>query len=247
MKITIKLLNGKEFPLSGREAILNVDKQKDLDMILEYQQFGFLNDNDKEKYGPGLEKILDKNGDYILRNVRTGEIILNGCKRIVPIFKSGISTTTSSQSICNGMMYYQTAYPEENWLLCYTVTYDNNKDVEPKYEFQKVKHCLLDKVIGNLFSIDGYIIKNVNESEVAMTNEIKKYIKNNNSFQMSSILSEFQALNIIDKSNISLVIEIIDEMVMNGELEIKADNQENIYYEVKSLSKPPYTKSLNRK
>ncbi len=243
MEVTIKLLNGKEYPLSEREVILDVDKQEDLNKILKLQKVEYFNETGGEMYGPGLERIFDKDGNYVLRNVKTKEVILDDCEKIVPIFKRTIFTGSSTGPRCSGMIYYQIAYTEDNWLLCYKVTYTKDRGIEPKYEFKKIKYCMHDKLDGRLIPISGYKIKSNKDT----INEIKEYIRNSNQyFQISSILSELQALNIIDKSNVSLVIQAIDGMTMNGELERKTDDQRNIYYEVKSLSKP-YAKSLNRK
>lgn len=243
MGVTIKLLNGKEYPLSEREVILDVDKQEDLNKILNLQRVEYFKETGGEMYGPGLERIFDKNGNYVLRNVKTKEVILDECEKIVPIFKRTMFTGSSTGPRCSGMIYYQIAYTEENWLLCYKVTYTKNKDVEAKYEFKKIKYCMHDKLDGRLVPIIGYKSKS-NTNSIA---EIREYIKNNQTiFSISSILLELQALNIIDKTNTSLVLKVIDGMIMQGELERKTDTQKNIYYEVKSLSKP-YTKSLNRK
>lgn len=241
---TIKLLNGQEYQLTERERILNADEQKDMNLIFNLPHVEYFKETGGEMYGSGLEKIFDKDGNYVLRNVKTKEVILDECEKIEPIFKKTIVTSLSIGPRCSGMVYFQKAYTEDSGFLCYTVTHNKDKEVGPQYKFKIVKYCVMDKLDGRLLPIQDYFNKSNNRN---MINEIKEYIiKNKQKFQTNSILLELQSLNIIDKSNISLVIQIIDGMTINGELERKTDDQRNIYYEVKSYTKP-YAKSLNRK
>ena len=244
MGVIVKYISGLEEPLSNRYRLLDVDNPDDLHLITESFRAIYLNESGGEIYGPGLvREFVD--GDYVLRNKITGEILLRECDEIKAIYKTRTLRGSKSGIRYEGMMYYKIAYTEEKGLLYYKAIKSGD---QIQYEYWKLKSCICDKRDENFQPIIGYKINTCINKNNDLIRKVIDYIQNNYEYFYPNNLSvELQRANVVENVASLDLGKILDTMIREKRLVTKVDGNKNIYYEVVNPLNKPYTKSLNRK
>lgn len=245
MGIVVTYISGIEENLSDRYTLLDVDNPNDLPQIIGSHKAKYLNDSGGEIYGPGIVREFI-NGNYVLKNKKTGEILLSDCKVIKAICKKKTSYSSKSGIKYEGIIYYEVAYTEEKGLFYYKVTINGNQNSLPQYNYWNLKSCICDKKDGNFQAILNYTTDN--KSKTDLVPKVIEWIETNYKyFYLNTLYTELLRNGICKSINSFDIGKILDTMIREKRLVTKVDGNKNIYYEVVNPLDKPYTKSLNRK
>lgn len=242
MGVIVKYISGLEEPLSNRYRLLDVDNPDDLHLITESFKAIYLNESGGEIYGPGLvREFVD--GDYVLKNKKTGEILLRECDEIKAICKKKTSRGSKTGIRYEGMIYYKIAYTEEKGLFYYRAI---KSEDQIQYDYWKLKSCICDKKDGNFLAILEYNV-NGKDNKSELTSKIIEWIEANYKyFYLNTLYTELLRNNICESINSFDIGKILDTMIKEKRLVTKVDGNKNIYYEVVNPLDKPYTRTLNK-
>jgi len=213
-------LTGNEEILPSNCIIITADQ---IEKILKLQQVSNLNKTGGTIYGHLNVKCMDrKTGDYYLK--RGNKILIEECNRIIPIAKNYNYT---------GIIFYET-YQEEKYFLTYRLDPTDLNSID-NIQIVTTKYCIFNKVTKKITAISSYRKQDKNNvmKILSKKNLIKNYIQNHKDyFTANYIKNELIAKRIIDNKDISLLLQIINQLLKEGTIEYFVDENKEIFYKI---------------
>lgn len=220
LKKMVTLMNGTEEELKIGSEVIDANRASDIEMLLSNSEVKALSKSTASPYGKGVFKVYDSVLDvYYLK--KGGKYLTKKCIRIVPIMQTNLCGEIGVQ---RGIVYCVSKDPKNgNYFMNYEIRND-------KINTFKSNYCVMNRHDNIIIPIKNYSYINC-KSKSAIRSDVKSYIKSlTTDFSMNDLIVGLLNSEIIDKSNVNFVLEVMDEMRRNGEISFYSDNDNNVFY-----------------
>lgn len=218
-------LTGNKEPLEKNCVIIDANH---IEVLLKNKEVRAFNQLGISPYGNLNVRCMDrKTGDYYLK--RGDKILIEECERIIPIAKYYNYI---------GIIFIET-YDGEKFFLSYKLD-PKNLNSPDNIQVVTTKYCILNKKTNKITAIQSfetreknYIIDKIDKKEM-----IKNYIENYQTvFTTNQIKNELINEKIIDKTEVSLLLDIINNLLKEGTIEYFVAENKEIFYKIARKSK----------